>query len=150
VVLFEGGAHQCGEDEDGEELPCVVEGWGNGEADGLVSDLKPDGAILEAGHEIKIATFAQVAFEGMVDLVQQAIALPLDVAAVAGLPGGIFGGQQVPGTSADEFIEDALEDGAFVDGPTAAPGEGGLRQEGLDGLPVLVGQAHGIVEMEKG
>jgi hypothetical protein len=89
----------------------------------------------------------------------------LDVAAVAGLPGGIFRGEQVPGASGDKFIEDALEYGAFVDGRAAAEGwksgpvgrprrssmgDGGLGQEGLDGLPVLVGEAHGMVGEEKG
>lgn len=124
---FEGAAEEGGEDEDGEELPGLVEGLGDCEVDGPVSDLEVEGVISYAGKIINSSAVTQIKVEHALDLIQQAVVFPLGVTAEAGLPGGILRREEIPGLGGDEFVEDAVQDGAFVDGRAAADGEGGWR-----------------------
>ena len=136
-------AHGTEEKEEAVELPGAFEGGRKADVKLAQTGGHIDDAILAGGGDINAAPVAQVEQEGSLNLLEQAGAPPFVVATVAGLPGRIARGQLGPGARHGELPEDALQDGALVDGLPAASGCRGRRgDEGLDGLPLFVSEAH--------
>ena len=142
-AFLDGFSQSAEQKEDAVELPGAIESGRKADVKRAQTDVYINGAVLDEGGEIDAATVTQVESNCRSDLLQQAGAPPFVVAAVAGLPGWIASGQVGPGARHGQFPEDALQDGALVDGRAAAGGRGGKwGDEGLDGLPLFVGEAH--------
>src|SRR6185437_10639383 len=65
---------------------------------------------------------------------------------VNGFPLREFAGQEAPGTTTAQDVEDRVDDRATADRPGRAPTRG-LRQELAKDLPLLVGQVRGIFRL---
>ena len=108
-----------------------------GGVDALAVDDRRRGALLAA------VGVPQPGAEHVEDLRPGAVEPPPAVVEVDGAPGGQVVGHHPPGDAAADQVEDAVEDLAEVD--VAGPAAGlGLGQQGLDELPLLVGQVGGV------
>lgn len=83
-------------------------------------ELNRNVTMLDKLLDIHTAAVEVILVEGLEDGVEQAEALPLAIAAVAGLVGGVCGGQVIPGGIVAKLPEDAIQDTALVDGGTTA------------------------------
>jgi hypothetical protein len=109
-----------------------------------------DRTSAESTMEIETAAGEEVFVEGEQDFIKEMIPAPLMVAPIAGLVGGVALGQVVPGSIAADFPEDAIQDGARLEGRATANllGVGSLLmivsgEEGLEEAPLLIGKVHG-------
>ena len=132
------------------ELPGVKK-LGGGE-DSLITKLitARNGPDAESELGVELATVEEVIKEGVEDLVQEAGALPEVITAIGGLMGGVALREVVPGGIVTDLPEDAIQDGARMDGGTTTDLEGTgsgtgtvIIEQGLDEVPLVIGEVHG-------
>ena len=104
--------------------------------------VNTDGAVLEGLREGEAAASAEVGKQGVVDFLHHSVAGPFAVTAVAGLVGGVIRGHVVPGVVGADLPEDAIEDGAAINGRAAAVGWRGRGKDWLNQAPLFVGEVH--------
>ena len=108
-----------------------------------------DGAIAEAACNVQPTPVVQVFEEGFEDISHHSGRFPVLEAAVTGLVGRVFRGQEVPGGAGAQDIQDAVQDGT-VARPGATTAIGPRRRgwdEGVDEGPLFVGEVHWIADL---
>jgi len=97
-------------------LQSVLEGGCENDLSAPAQRYNADVVSGEGSPDVQAATVAQVVVEGGENGVEDPLALPVVVAAVAGLPGGKAGRQVVPGGGGAVLPEDGIQDRALVEG----------------------------------
>ncbi len=100
---------------------------------------------------VETAALEEVSIEGEEELIEEASAAPLAIAAIAGRVGGIAIGQAVPGGIMTNLPEDGIQYRTGINGGTTTNfhiwERGVTGDEGLEDAPLLVGEVHGVDEV---
>lgn len=126
-------------------LPGVLPTGGEVDASLLCRGDQFNIVVLQGGMEVK-AAMGKMICQRLDNLIENTRANPGGIVAIAGLMGGIFQGEIIPGGAGAQFPENGVEDAAGrLRGPAGTLAEL-LREEVVNCVPLVVGKVHILPE----